>query len=132
MQPLKSNWDLSSDDGYWINSLLVVNRLNTGFDEIQYGMMKMFHPRLTLLKPLTWQRDANQANLAGEFMLRANRIQFGKESFLPATTIMGKLVGQNPADFHLTGTLSAQQIGPIPFFIRWDSKRLRGTALWQN
>ncbi|MFV9997963.1 MAG: hypothetical protein AB8W37_10405 [Arsenophonus endosymbiont of Dermacentor nuttalli] len=104
MQPLKSNWDLSSDDGYWINSLLVVNRLNTGFDEIQYGMMKMFHPRLTLLKPLTWQRDANQ----------------------------GKLVGQNPADFHLTGTLSAQQIGPIPFFIRWDSKRLRGTALWQN
>ncbi|HGJ5875471.1 MAG TPA: hypothetical protein ACHBX0_02505 [Arsenophonus sp.] len=55
--------------------------------------------------------------MASEFMLRTNRIQFSKESFLSATTIMGKLVGQNPADFHLTGALSEQQIGPIPRFL---------------
>ncbi|WP_182853042.1 hypothetical protein [Arsenophonus endosymbiont of Aleurodicus floccissimus] len=45
--PFNANWDLSGD-GYCINSLLVVNRLNTGFDKIQYGMVNMFHPRLTL------------------------------------------------------------------------------------
>ncbi|MDR5617767.1 YdbH family protein [Arsenophonus sp.] len=131
LPPLNANWDLSGD-GYWINSLLAVNRLNTGFDKIQYGMVNMFHPRLTLSKPLIWQRDAKQANFAGEFILRTNRIQFGQESFLPATAITAKVTGRNPADFQLSGALSAQQIGPIPFFIRWDGIRLRGNARWQN
>lgn len=35
---------------------------------------------------------------------------------MPASTISAKLIGHNPADFQLTGALSAQQIGPIPFF----------------
>ncbi|HGJ5856987.1 YdbH family protein [Arsenophonus nasoniae] len=131
LHPLKANWDLSGD-GYWINSLLVVNRLNTGFDKIQYGTLNMIQPRLTLLKPLKWQRDAKQANFAGELILHTDRIQFGNESFLPASTISAKLIGHNPADFQLTGALSAQQIGPIPFFIRWDGVRLRGNARWQK
>lgn len=80
LHPLKANWDLSGD-GYWINSLLVVNRLNTGFDKIQYGTLNMIQPRLTLLKPLKWQRDAKQANFAGELILHTDRIQFGNESF---------------------------------------------------
>ncbi|HGJ5892004.1 MAG TPA: YdbH family protein [Arsenophonus apicola] len=131
LHPLKANWDLSGD-GYWINSLLVVNRLNTGFDKIQYGMVNMIQPRLTLLKPLKWQRDAEQANFAGELILHTNRIRFGNDSFLPASAITSKLVGRNPADFQLTGALSAQQIGPIPYFIRWDGIRLRGNARWQK
>lgn len=131
LHPLKANWDLGGE-GYWINSLLVVNRLNTGFDKIQYGMLNMSQPRLSLVKPLKWQRDAKHADFAGELILQANRIQFGNESFLPATAITAKLVGRNPADFQLTGALSAQQIGPIPFFIRWDGIRLRGNARWQN
>ncbi|RXK33897.1 hypothetical protein BBD39_06890 [Arsenophonus endosymbiont of Bemisia tabaci Asia II 3] len=47
--------------------------------------------------------------------MRTNRIQFGQESFLPATVITAKVTGRNPADFQLSGALSAQQIGPIPF-----------------
>ncbi|WP_119711052.1 intermembrane phospholipid transport protein YdbH family protein [Arsenophonus endosymbiont of Aleurodicus floccissimus] len=70
--------------------------------------------------------------MLSELILRTNRIQFGQESFLPATAITAKVTGRNPADFQLSVALSAQQIGPIPFFIRWDGIRLRGNARWQN
>lgn len=122
---LSANWDIKGN-GSWQDTLITLNSLNTGFDQIQYGLLSMRAPRLQLSKPLVWQRDQNKANFNGQLQLTSERMQFGTESYLPKVTLNADLSGKSPAEFQLKGDLSTKDVGPIVIFGRWDGERLRG------
>ncbi|WP_254879892.1 YdbH family protein [Providencia rettgeri] len=126
---LSANWDIKGN-GSWQDTLITLNSLNTGFDQIQYGLLSMRAPRLQLSKPLVWQRDQNKANFNGQLQLTSERMQFGTESYLPKVTLNADLSGKSPAEFQLKGDLSTKDVGPIVIFGRWDGERLRGEARW--
>ncbi|MGG4662516.1 YdbH family protein [Providencia vermicola] len=126
---LAARWDIKGN-GSWQDSLITLNNLTTGFDQIKYGLLSMSAPRLKLTKPLQWQRDGTKASFNGALQLTSNRMQFGVESYLPKITVNADIKGKSPAEFQLKGDLSTQDVGPIVIFGRWDGERLRGEARW--
>lgn len=126
---LAAHWDIKGN-GSWQDSLITLNNLTTGFDQIKYGLLSMSSPRLQLTKPLQWQRDQTKANFNGALQLTSDRMQFGAESYLPKITINADINGKSPAEFQLKGDLSTKDVGPIVVFGRWDGERLRGEARW--
>ncbi|MTC38322.1 YdbH family protein [Providencia alcalifaciens] len=126
---LSAHWDVKGN-GSWQDTQLTLNSLNTGFDQIKYGLLSMSAPRLKLTSPLVWQRDPAKANFYGGLQLTSNRMLFGSESYLPKITANAELKGTSPASFQLKGDLSTRQVGPIVIFGRWDGERLRGEARW--
>ncbi len=126
---LDAQWDIKGR-GSWQGTLLTLNSLTTGFDQIKYGLLAMSSPRLILTKPLQWQRDENKANFNGSLQLTSNKMQFGEYSYLPKITVSADIKGKSPANFQLKGDLSTKEVGPIIIFGRWDGERLRGEARW--
>ncbi|EKT57534.1 YdbH family protein [Providencia sneebia] len=126
---LAANWDIQGK-GRWQETLITLDSLDTGFDQIKYGLLSMNTTRLVLTKPLMWQRDINKAQFLGSVKLTSNRMQFGAASYLPKITINADIAGKSPADFQLKADLSTQQVGPIVIFTRWDGERFRGMARW--
>ncbi|MBI6547320.1 YdbH family protein [Xenorhabdus lircayensis] len=129
LPPLQAKWDIAGT-GNWNQSQITVDRLNTGFDLIQYGLVKMETPRLKLTNPLVWERGAGRPKLMGEFQLSAQRTEFRSGGFLPPFDFKATLAGRSPDSFMLNGKLYPKGIGPIPFYGRWDGERLRGEARW--
>lgn len=126
---LAARWDVKGN-GNWQDTQLTLNSLNTGFDQIKYGLLSMSAPRLKLTSPLVWQRDPAKADFYGALQLTSNRMLFGADSYLPKITANAELKGTSPASFQLKGDLSTRQVGPIVIFGRWDGERLRGEARW--
>lgn len=126
---LSANWDIKGN-GSWQDTLITLNSLTTGFDQIQYGLLSMKSPRLQLRKPLVWQRDENKAKFNGTLQLTSEQMKFGAESYLPRITVNAEINGKSPAEFQLKGDLSTKEVGPIVIFGRWDGERLRGEARW--
>ncbi|WP_369311227.1 YdbH family protein [Providencia rettgeri] len=126
---LAARWDIKGN-GSWQDTLITLNNLTTGFDQIKYGLLSMSAPRLQLTKPLQWQRERTKASFNGALQLTSNRMQFGAESYLPKITINADIKGKSPAEFQLKGDLSTKEVGPIVIFGRWDGERLRGEARW--
>ncbi|MEQ5183700.1 YdbH family protein [Providencia rettgeri] len=126
---LAARWDVKGN-GSWQDTQLTLNSLNTGFDQIKYGLLSMSAPRLKLTSPLVWQRDHAKADFYGALQLTSNRMLFGADSYLPKITANAELKGTSPASFQLKGDLSTRQVGPIVIFGRWDGERLRGEARW--
>ncbi|MDX7988033.1 YdbH family protein [Xenorhabdus sp. 12] len=133
LPPLQAKWDIAGT-GDWTQSRITVNKLSTGFDRIQHGMVKIIDPRLTLVQPLVWQRPVNRPASEGDLQLSlqlsAKRTEFRSGGFLPPFDFKASLVGQSPENFMLNGKLYAKGIGPIPLYGRWDGERLRGEARW--
>ncbi|PHM60198.1 YdbH family protein [Xenorhabdus ishibashii] len=129
LPPLQAKWDIAGR-GNWNQSKITVDALNTGFDFIQYGLVKMQAPRLKLTNSLIWERAADSPNLTGDLQLSAQKIEFRSGGFLPAFDFKATLAGKSPDDFMLNGELYSKGIGPIPFYSRWDGERLRGEARW--
>ncbi|PHM53942.1 YdbH family protein [Xenorhabdus sp. KK7.4] len=129
LPPLQAKWDISGK-GNWNQSQIAISELNTGFDTINYGLVKMKAPRLQLIKPLIWDRSITQPELAGELQLSALRTDFRSGGFLPPVNFRAIVTGQSPDNFMLNGKLQAKGIGPIPVYGRWDGVRLRGEARW--
>lgn len=130
LPPLNARWDVGGR-GAWSGSTVRLTQLSTGFDRLHYGMMNVEKPRLTLTKPLTWQRDS-QADSAfgGSFQLDTPRIAFDYGGFLPHAVLNLTASGRGPDAFLLKGDLQAGKIGPISLNGRWDGERLRGQAWW--
>ncbi|MBC8949480.1 MULTISPECIES: YdbH family protein [Xenorhabdus] len=129
LPPLQAKWDIAGR-GSWNQSKITVDTLNTGFDLIQYGLVKMQAPRLKLTNSLIWERAADRPNLTGDLQLSAQKTEFRSGVFLPAFDFKATLAGKSPDDFMLNGKLYSNGIGPIPFYGRWDGERLRGEARW--
>ena len=126
---LNAKWDIKGR-GSWQDTLITLNSLTTGFDQIKYGLLSMQSPRLSLTKPLQWQRDEQKENFNGSLQLTSQKMQFGVQSYLPKITANVDINGKSPASFLLKGNLSTQNVGPIVVFGRWDGERLRGEARW--
>ncbi|BET96799.1 YdbH family protein [Xenorhabdus taiwanensis] len=129
LPPLQAKWDIAGR-GSWNQSKITVDTLNTGFDLIQYGLVKMQAPRLKLTNPLIWERAVDRPNLTGDLQLSAQKTEFRSGGFLPAFDFKATLAGESPDNFMLNGKLYSNGIGPIPFYGRWDGERLRGEARW--
>ncbi|WP_338882260.1 YdbH family protein [Xenorhabdus sp. TH1] len=129
LPPLQAKWDIAGR-GSWNQSKITVDTLNTGFDLIQYGFVKMQAPRLKLTNALIWERAVDSPNLTGDLQLSAQKTEFRSGSFLPAFDFKATLAGESPDNFMLNGKLYSNGIGPIPFYSRWDGERLRGEARW--
>ncbi|OTA15685.1 hypothetical protein Xvie_02539 [Xenorhabdus vietnamensis] len=129
LPPLRAKWNIAGK-GNWNRSQITVEALNTGFDLIQYGLVKMQVPRLKLTRPLIWERAADCPNLTGDLQLSAQKTEFHSGSFLPPFEFNATLAGKSPGSFMLNGKLHSRGIGPIPFYSRWDGERLRGEVRW--
>lgn len=129
LSPLAAKWDVKGN-GRWQDSLIELSSLSTGFDRIRYGSVEMTAPRLTLVKPIGWQRDEHHPAFNGELALKARETRFSAGGYLPPSTLTLKVKGRDPAAFMFNGALQAQKIGPVQVRGRWDGERLRGQAWW--
>ncbi|MEK9497030.1 YdbH family protein [Photorhabdus sp. P32] len=129
LPPLQAKWDIAGKGG-WRDTLISVNEMTTGFNVIKHGMIRVDTPRLQLTKPLAWQRSEKFPTFNGELRLIAKKTSFRSGGFLPPTELTAKLTGESPNNFIVNGELSSRNIGPIPFYSRWDGARLRGEARW--
>lgn len=129
MAPLAAKWDVNGR-GRWQDSLIQLTSLSTGFDHIGYGSVDVRAPRLTLTKPLNWQRDPVHPAFNGQFTLTASQTQFSYGGYLPPATLTVDVKGRDPASFIYRGNLNAEAIGPVRVHGRWDGERLRGQAWW--
>ncbi|MCC8373946.1 MULTISPECIES: YdbH family protein [Photorhabdus] len=126
---LQAKWDIAGK-GRWHDTLISVNEMATGFNVIKHGMIRVDTPRLQLTKPLEWQRSEKSPAFNGELRLTAKKTSFQSGGFLPPAELTAKLTGESPNNFIVNGDLSSRNMGPIPFYSRWDGARLRGEARW--
>ncbi|WP_145553554.1 YdbH family protein [Yersinia canariae] len=130
LPPLAARWDMAGK-GRWQGTLITVDKLSTGFDRLQYGLVKVEAPRLTLVKPLTWQRDNHHPAFIAGLELGAKKVAFSDGGgYLPPAVLSLQLNGRGPDSFLWQGNLQAQAIGPIALRGRWDGERLRGDGWW--
>lgn len=130
LPPLAARWDVGGS-GSWRDTLISVDKLSTGFDRLQYGLVKVDAPRLKLTKSLTWQRDHHHPAFIAGFELGAKKVVFSDDgSYLPPAVLSLQFNGRDPDSFIWQGQLQAQSIGPIPLHGRWDGERLRGEGWW--
>ncbi len=127
--PLTAKWDVKGT-GSWQDTLLSLDTLNTGFDQLAYGMVQVAKPRLTLNAPVRWQRDAQHPAFNGGFTLKSGQTQFSYGGWLPPSELNVEAKGSDPSQFIWRGQLTAQDIGPVRVHGRWDGERLRGEAWW--
>ena len=127
--PLEAKWDVKGD-GRWQDSLIELTSLSTGFDRLSYGSVTVGAPRLTLVKPLRWQRDPQAPGFDGELVLNAGETRFSAGGYLPTSALTLAVRGRDPENFLYSGALRAKKIGPVQVRGRWDGERLRGQAWW--
>lgn len=129
MRPLNAAWTIQGAGG-WRDTLIHLDSLNAGFNQMQYGMAQVMRPRLTLSAPVNWQRDAQRPAFNGGFRIDAGETRFDFGGRLPASSLRFEAKGQDPSHFIWRGALQAQAIGPLRVHGRWDGERLRGEAWW--
>lgn len=129
MAPLSAKWDVKGT-GSWHDTLISLDTLNTGFDQLAYGMLQVDKPRLTLTAPVRWQRDVAQPAFNGGFALRSGQTRFSYGGWLPPSELRFDAKGRDPGHFLWRGQLTAEDIGPLRVHGRWDGERLRGEAWW--
>ncbi|KAA8670441.1 YdbH family protein [Pantoea dispersa] len=129
MAPLSAKWDVKGT-GSWYDTLISLDTLNTGFDQLAYGMVQVDKPRLTLTAPVRWQRDVAQPAFNGGFALRSGQTRFSYGGWLPPSELRFDAKGRDPGHFLWRGQLTAEDIGPLRVHGRWDGERLRGEAWW--
>ncbi|MEE3650448.1 MULTISPECIES: YdbH family protein [unclassified Brenneria] len=129
LPPLKGKWDVAGR-GSWQDTLIEIERLSSGLDQLSYGLVRVRQPRLTIAEPLRWQRARSGEHFQGALQLAAQQVDFSNGGYLPPSRLTLELNGRDPADFLWTGQLQAQDIGPVTLRGRWDGERLRGGAWW--
>lgn len=127
LPPLKSKWDVAGN-GQWQDSVMMINAMTSGFDQMKYGGVNVAAPRLTLTSPLIWLRLENKFN--AQWQLQANKVTLASGGYLPKATLTATFGGKTPSDFNWNGNLRTEDIGPIRLNGRWDGTRLRGDAWW--
>lgn len=116
--------------GSWRDTLITVDKLSTGFDRLQYGLVKVEAPRLILTKPLTWQRDNHHPAFIAGLKLSAKKWSSVMVAVISPSVLSLQFNGRDLDSFLWQGQLQAQSIGPIPLRGRWDGERLRGEGWW--
>ncbi|MCW2485326.1 YdbH family protein [Candidatus Symbiopectobacterium sp. NZEC127] len=129
LPPLGSQWDVAGH-GRWEDSLITVEQLSSGLDQLRYGHVLAHQPRLTLTAPLQWQRKAGEEHFAGALRLTSQRVDLGEGGYLPPSQLLFSVDGRSPSNFQWQGDLNAQAIGPVALRGRWDGERLRGMGWW--
>lgn len=127
--PMQARWDVAGT-GEWRDKRIQLNTLVTGFDQLQYGTMRVSQPRLTLDQPINWERDKSAPRFSGGLSMDAGETRFSGGGSLPPSTLNFSVDGRDPGMFQFKGTLHARRIGPIRLNGRWDGERLRGQAWW--
>jgi hypothetical protein len=129
MLPLQARWDVKGTGG-WHDTLIHLDTLSTGFNQLAYGSVNVAKPRLTLTEPVKWQRDVAQPSFNGHFRLQAGPTHFTYGGRLADSTLDFEAKGRDPGYFLWRGELKAGKVGPLRVNGRWDGKRLRGQAWW--
>ncbi|SCC07452.1 Dicarboxylate transport [Kosakonia oryzendophytica] len=127
--PMNARWDVTGH-GEWKDNAITLTALSTGFDQLQYGGMRMTTPRLALDAPVRWIRDAENPQFDGALTLDAGQTTFSGGSVLPPSRLKFRVEGTEPTLFQFKGDLRADTIGPVQVNGRWDGERLRGQAWW--
>ena len=129
LAPLAAKWDVKGD-GSWQDAQIELKSLSTGFDHLTYGSVTVDAPRLTLEKPVRWQRDPQQPSFSGELKLQAQNTRLNGGGYLPPSRLTLTVKGRDPDAFLYRGDLQAGRIGPVQVRGRWDGERLRGQMWW--
>lgn len=129
MQPLQARWDVKGTGG-WHDTLIHLDTLSTGFNQLAYGSVNVAKPRLTLTEPVNWQRNTSQPSFNGHFRLQAGPTHFSYGGRLADSTLDFEAKGRDPGYFLWRGELKAGRVGPLRVNGRWDGERLRGQAWW--
>lgn len=129
LAPLAATWDVNGR-GRWQDTLIELNSLSTGFDHLRYAGTTMDAPRLTLDKPIIWQRDPARPSFNAQLKLKAKKVRLKNGGYLPPSIWSLAMKGRDPAWFLYNGSLQAGKIGPLQVHGRWNGERLRGQLWW--
>lgn len=129
VRPLSAKWDVGGQ-GQWQNSIINIDTMTSGLNQISYGAIHVESPRIALTQPIIWQRSENEPSFTGAIQLHAGKVDFSNDGYLPKTLLDLDLKGKDPSNFTWKGQLAANPVGPIRLNGRWDGKRLRGEAWW--
>ncbi|WP_279767674.1 YdbH family protein [Pantoea sp. GD03673] len=129
MLPLQARWDVKGTGG-WHDTLIHLDTLSAGFNQLAYGSVNVAKPRLTLTEPVNWQRDATVPSFNGHFRLQAGPTRFSYGGGLADSALDFEAKGRDPGHFLWRGALKAGKVGPLRVNGRWDGERLRGQAWW--
>ncbi|MGK3141873.1 YdbH family protein [Pantoea sp. C2G6] len=129
MLPLQARWDVKGTGG-WHDTLIQLDSLSTGFNQLAYGSVDVAKPRLTLTAPVNWQRAAGHPAFNGKFRLQTGATRFSYGGRLDNATLDFEARGRDPGYFLWRGELKAGRVGPLQVNGRWDGERLRGEAWW--
>lgn len=129
MLPLQARWDVKGTGG-WHDTLIQLDTLSAGFNQLAYGSVNIAKPRLTLTEPVDWQRDATHPSFNGHFRLQAGPTRFTYGGRLADSVLDFEAKGRDPGYFLWRGELKAGKVGPLRVNGRWDGERLRGQAWW--
>ncbi|ADP12644.1 hypothetical protein EJP617_29630 [Erwinia sp. Ejp617] len=129
LAPLAAKWDVNGR-GRWLNTLIELNSLSTGFNHLRYADTSVDAPRLTLDKPILWQRDPARPSFNGQLNMKAKKVRLKSGGFLPPSVLTFAVKGRDPAWFLYNGSLQAGEIGPVQVQGRWNGERLRGQMWW--
>ncbi|TCL02523.1 YdbH family protein [Sodalis ligni] len=129
LSPFHARWDINGR-GSWLEDMIELSEMNSGFDGLEYGLVQVDEPRLKLVTPFRWQRKASQPAFSGGVSLAARRIDIKRGGYMPQPRLVLQLSGRDPQDFLWRGKLQAGAIGPVRVNGRWDGTRLRGQAWW--
>ncbi|WP_309568528.1 YdbH family protein [Pantoea alfalfae] len=129
MLPLQARWDVKGTGG-WHDTLIHLDTLSAGFNQLAYGSVNIAKPRLTLTAPVDWQRDAAHPAFNGHFRLQAGETRFSYGGHLADSMLDFEAKGRDPGYFLWRGELKAGKVGPLRVNGRWDGERLRGQAWW--
>ncbi|NRH22703.1 YdbH family protein [Pantoea stewartii] len=129
MHPLQAKWDVRGTGG-WRGTLIHLDTLSTGFNQMQYGSVRVEKPRLILTAPVNWQREADKPSFDGKFQMQAGQTHFSYGGWLAHSTLDFAARGRDPGHFVWGGELKAGKVGPVRVNGRWDGERLRGQAWW--
>jgi len=127
--PLQARWDIKGTGG-WHDTLIHLDTLSTGFNQLAYGSVNVAKPRLTLTAPVNWQRDVAHPSFNGHFRLQAGPTRFTYGGRLADSALDFEAKGRDPGYFLWRGELKAGKVGPLRVNGRWDGERLRGQAWW--
>lgn len=123
--PFSADWDITGK-GRWQDPTITLDHLSTGFNQLKYGTVTVTEPRLTLKRPLFWQRNPNGSQFSSDIQLATDKISFNHGGYLPSTVLSLRVNGQGPESFQWQGAIQPKQFRPLIVRGRWDGERLRG------
>lgn len=114
--------------GFWQDNLIHIQLLDGELDRFKLSGVTVEPMKLTLTESVKW--DYQQQQLQGGLTLSTPKIQFDYGGAFLKPDIGVHIEGKDFTDLNLRSELTADKLGPIRLFSRYQEGVLRGNIYW--